>query len=85
MASTRTPRAVSARSTKRRSTTVAPMIARDPAAPPRNPDDRDRRIAERAYLLAEQRGFAPGGELADWLAAERAVDAERAGPAPSRD
>jgi hypothetical protein len=29
-----------------------------------------RRIAERAYLRAERRGFAPGRELEDWLAAE---------------
>jgi hypothetical protein len=28
-------------------------------------------IAERAYFKAEQRGFAPGHELEDWLAAER--------------
>jgi hypothetical protein len=31
---------------------------------------RHRRIAERAYGRAERRGFAPGGELDDWLAAE---------------
>jgi hypothetical protein len=35
------------------------------------PDEaRRRRIAERAYRRAEQRGFAPGQELDDWLAAE---------------
>jgi rRNA processing protein Krr1/Pno1 len=28
------------------------------------------RIAARAYLIAEQRGFEPGYELDDWLAAE---------------
>jgi hypothetical protein len=28
-------------------------------------------IAERAYFKAEQRGFAPGHELEDWLAAEQ--------------
>lgn len=32
-------------------------------------------IAEAAYHLAEQRGFRPGHELDDWLAAEREVDA----------
>jgi hypothetical protein len=32
-------------------------------------------IAERAYFKAEQRGFAPGYELEDWLAAEREVTA----------
>jgi hypothetical protein len=28
-------------------------------------------IAEAAYFKAEQRGFAPGYEIADWLEAER--------------
>jgi hypothetical protein len=30
-------------------------------------------IGEAAYLRAAQRGFAPGGEVGDWLAAEREV------------
>ncbi|HLF12916.1 MAG TPA: DUF2934 domain-containing protein [Gammaproteobacteria bacterium] len=30
-------------------------------------------LAERAYFKAEQRGFVPGHELEDWLAAEREV------------
>ena len=33
------------------------------------------RIAEAAYRRAARRGFAPGGELDDWLAAEREYDA----------
>ena len=32
-------------------------------------------IAEAAYLRAAARGFAPGHELEDWLAAEAEVDA----------
>ena len=32
--------------------------------------DRDARIAELAYFKAEQRGFTPGHDLDDWLAAE---------------
>jgi hypothetical protein len=32
-------------------------------------------IAEAAYLRAERRGFLPGSETEDWLAAEREVDA----------
>ncbi len=32
-------------------------------------------IEQSAYLRAEQRGFAPGFELEDWLAAEAEVDA----------
>ena len=32
-------------------------------------------IAENAYLRAERRGFSPGNEEDDWLAAEQEVDA----------
>ena len=32
-------------------------------------------IAEAAYLRAERRGFAPGGEEEDWMAAEAEVEA----------
>lgn len=31
-------------------------------------------IEEAAFLLAEQRGFAPGNELSDWLQAEAGVE-----------
>jgi hypothetical protein len=31
-------------------------------------------IAEAAYLRAERRGFSPGSEDEDWLAAEKEVD-----------
>jgi hypothetical protein len=40
--------------------------------------DRQRRIQVAAYYLAEHRGFAPGHELDDWLAAEDAIEAEDA-------
>lgn len=33
-------------------------------------------IAVRAYFRAERRGFAPGGELEDWLIAEQEIDDE---------
>jgi hypothetical protein len=42
---------------------------------------RRRRIAERAYRRAAERGFAPGRELDDWLAAEAE---ERDGVEPAR-
>lgn len=38
-------------------------------------EDRQRLIAEAAYFRAEQRGFTPGRELEDWLAAEIEIDA----------
>ena len=37
-------------------------------------DTRRRLVAAEAYFLAERRGFAAGNELADWVAAEAAVD-----------
>lgn len=44
-------------------------------------DDRRAMIAEAAYLRAERRGFTPGHETEDWLAAEVEVDVLlKAGP-----
>jgi hypothetical protein len=37
---------------------------------------REQRIAHCAYLRAAERGFVPGYELDDWLAAERQLQAE---------
>jgi hypothetical protein len=39
-----------------------------------SPEDRRRMIADAAYFRAERRGFAAGGELDDWLAAEGEID-----------
>jgi DUF2934 family protein len=36
--------------------------------------DHQARIAVTAYFIAEKRGFEPGHELDDWLAAEAAVE-----------
>lgn len=50
-------------------------------------EDVRRMIAEAAYMRAARRGFAPGGEIGDWLAAEReirgALEASRLGRQPS--
>jgi len=35
---------------------------------------REARISELAYRRAEARGFLPGAELEDWLAAEREIE-----------
>jgi hypothetical protein len=40
------------------------------------PEQRAALIAEAAYYRAEQRGFAPGHDAEDWLAAEAEVDAK---------
>lgn len=47
--------------------------SRLPILPQCHPDaaERERMIQEAAYFLALRRGFAPGHELDDWLAAER--------------
>ncbi|HMJ49147.1 MAG TPA: DUF2934 domain-containing protein [Burkholderiales bacterium] len=37
------------------------------------PDERYKWIAQAAYFRAEKRGFAPGGELEDWLEAEAEI------------
>jgi hypothetical protein len=57
-------------------------IKQDAAArvQPEISDDEIRgRIAEVAYYRAQQRGFSPGYELDDWLAAEAQI---RNGPGP---
>ena len=46
---------------------------------PRVIEDRAVSIAKLAYLMAERRGFRPGHELEDWLAAENEVDQPLAG------
>lgn len=37
-------------------------------------------IARAAYYRAERRGFAPGEEVGDWLAAEAEIDRALGGP-----
>jgi hypothetical protein len=40
------------------------------------PEQRAALIAEAAFFRAEKRGFSPGHEVEDWLAAESEVDAK---------
>jgi hypothetical protein len=49
--------------------TVAPL----PAVPLHH-ENRRASIAEAAYFKSERRGFVPGHEIEDWLAAEEEVD-----------
>ena len=37
-------------------------------------NERHKWVSEAAYFIAERRGFAPGYELSDWLAAESEVN-----------
>lgn len=48
-------------------------------------DDREERIAQRAYWHASQRGFEAGHELEDWLQAEKEIDAEQVDQVPPED
>ncbi len=43
------------------------------------PAEQRGRIALAAYFKAEARGFAPGHELEDWLAAEQEISRRKAG------
>ncbi len=47
---------------------------------PKASGDREARVRMAAYYRAEQRGFSPGDELADWFAAEAEVDLASAPP-----
>lgn len=51
-----------------------------PVTRPMSAQARRQMIAEAAYFCAERRQFAPGFEVEDWLAAERAIDALLASP-----
>ena len=44
-----------------------------------DPQQRATLIARAAYFRSQDRGFAPGHELEDWLAAEAEVDAQLLG------
>jgi hypothetical protein len=54
---------------------VRKTAAKAPARVTISEDVRRGMIAEGAYLRAERRGFAPGHEEEDWIAAEAEVDA----------
>jgi hypothetical protein len=54
---------------------VRKIAAKVPARVTISEDVRRGMIAEGAYLRAERRGFAPGHEEEDWIAAEAEVDA----------
>jgi hypothetical protein len=73
---TTTPNPAVEKSAQRRKTTRAKQTAA-PTSSRGDISENARRgmIAEGAYLRAERRGFAPGFEVEDWLAAEAEVDA----------
>lgn len=55
---------------------MPPAAKRTVEPPPRTPprtDELRHMIATAAYYLAAERGFVPGGEMDDWLAAEQKI------------
>ena len=81
----KTPDSEKKRSTRRRAAAPVVQVVQvvppvpEVAAPAPNfvdPQHRTALIARAAYLRALNRGFEPGHEGADWLAAEAEVDAE---------
>jgi hypothetical protein len=65
------------KATPRRRTTSLKAAAGSEAATGITVSEGARRamVEQAAYLRAERRGFTPGGEVEDWLAAEAEVDA----------
>jgi hypothetical protein len=53
---------------------VHPVDNSSQRAVPYYHEDRHASMAEAAYFRSEHRGFTPGHELEDWLAAEEEVD-----------
>jgi hypothetical protein len=74
-------RGVMARAAESQKRVVSGVVLRNLALyiVPRVAEDRGAAIAKLAYLKAARRGFAPGHELDDWLAAEEEVDQRLAG------
>jgi hypothetical protein len=66
VASSPNVRRAASRSPRQKSTAKAPS--------PIDPEQRRAMIAQVAYFRAERRGFVPGYEAEDWLAAESEVD-----------
>ena len=68
-----------AESPKKRTVSIPSTLASTPGRTlivPLSTHERHQRIAQGAYLRSRNRDFAPEGEIADWLAAERAVDSQ---------
>lgn len=63
-----------ARNTRKTTSSKPDRKAPASVAPLIDPERRRALIAEAAYFRAERRGFAPGHEAEDWLAAEVEVD-----------
>jgi hypothetical protein len=75
MAREKIPTTPTARKRAPRKTPIAMAVQQAVPAPVPGPEQRAALLAEAAYYRAQKRGFAPGHETEDWLAAETEVDA----------
>jgi Protein of unknown function (DUF2934) len=71
----KSPTTVTVKKRAPRKSPIAQAVQAAVPAPFTGPEQRVALIAEAAYFRAERRGFAPGHEAEDWLAAEAEVDA----------
>jgi hypothetical protein len=53
---------------------IAAAAAQPAQRQPAGPETKRLMVAEAAYYRAEKRGFAPGGELQDWVEAEAQME-----------
>jgi hypothetical protein len=53
---------------------IAAAAAQPAQRQPTDPETKWLMVAEAAYYRAEKRGFAPGGDLQDWLEAEAQME-----------
>ncbi|HWW21428.1 MAG TPA: DUF2934 domain-containing protein [Steroidobacteraceae bacterium] len=83
----RSPRRSTAKTAATKSTGTTGSRAADATAPAKGIDPEDRRalIEQAAYFRAENRNFAPGFEVQDWLSAEAEVDTLLALGVPTTD
>jgi len=75
MSREKNPTTLTAKKRAPRKTAIAQAVQSVAPAPFTGPEQRAALIAEAAYFRAEKRGFAPGHDTEDWLAAESEVDA----------
>lgn len=81
MAREKSPTSTTPKKPRTRKTAASPQKVAPPVFV--DPEQRAALIAEAAYFRAQRRGFAPGGEVEDWLAAEAEVDARLLHSAPA--
>lgn len=73
----RTGSATRAAAVEKKATAKTPRLRKDTVPDAQavvTPEGRRRMIEAAAYFRAERRGFEPGHEIADWVAAEAEVD-----------